>query len=181
VVQIVLRGTPDELAAKVAQEMQSRDRRRLCTVIIEGLPGCGKSTLGRELSIRLNALHIELDDFLADPSDTKTPWHQKVIEGGARAGIRRSEGATIQIIEGVSSSRVVPTDILGAQETVRIYAKRMSLLADAGVFDWLDGHLLQAGEWDSCDKPTLNAEYVFHRTTELWKSAHIVVEVIEIA
>lgn len=72
-------GIPDEQVAQVTREIAGQTR----NLMLVGMPGCGKSTVGRELARRLGRPFIDLDQRLEEQEGVTIP--QMFVEQGEEA------------------------------------------------------------------------------------------------
>lgn len=67
-------------------------QRRFCNVVLVGMPGCGKSTVGRLLAQALNKPFVDTDTLVEQTAGISIP---ALIEAQGEAAFRAAEGAAV--------------------------------------------------------------------------------------
>ena len=119
---------PDSLIEEVYTKMQ----RQMENIILIGMPGCGKSTIGKLLAERLGKEFIDADAALVDTFQTTIP---EIFATEGEAGFREKETQTLQDL-GKKSGLVIATGG-GCVTQCRNY----SLLHQNGTIFWLQRDL----------------------------------------
>ncbi len=80
-------------------------RRQMENIILVGMPGCGKSTLGKMLSDKLNRTFLDADQILVENAGKTIP---EIFEAGGEAIFREMETATLEEL-GKKSGLIIAT------------------------------------------------------------------------
>ena len=119
---------PDTLIQSVYRKM----RRQMENIILIGMPGCGKSTVGRLLSEKLGKPFVDADEELVNTYGMEIP---AVFAAEGEAGFRKMETAVLETL-GKRSGLVIAT---GGGCVTR--EENYPLLHQNGILFWLQRDL----------------------------------------
>jgi hypothetical protein len=160
-------------AERLAAHCQRLGRR---FVAVEGFSGSGKTALAKDLSARMDAPLISIDEYLsADPDSIVIPSYVDRLEQGK---LRHAASlASIAVIEGILL-RDVLVEIAVRSDLVVVYLARCSQLGTSLI--WHDGVRIEDGDGDVGDVGWLaQSELEYHRRIRPHEDADAVVLRVE--
>lgn len=83
----------EKLPEKLIQEVYDKMRRRMENIILIGMPGCGKSTVGRLLAEKLGKTFVDSDEELVKTFGMEIP---AIFAAEGEAGFREKETAVLE-------------------------------------------------------------------------------------
>lgn len=175
VVQILLETEPEHILPAFKRWVDEQRALGARLVILEGLPGAGKSTLTRTAGEG----GIDLDEFLPDAqTDGETSWLDLVLAGGAiNAVCAKLSQHNVVVVCGVQAAPALEAVAreLGSDAVRRVYIKRVTVL-NGQVF-WDDGVGLL--EHAATSRPYFKSIYEHHGRERPWHSADLVIERVD--
>ena len=121
------------LAGRLSADATDREA---LLISLDGLPGSGKTTLGRRLASPLQGVHIVLDDCLVRNQGTYVDHLRLDDLRDAIASARRQ--AKIAILDGICMEKVC--EGLGVVPDRRVYLRRLDSRGD-----WMEGEIFVSG------------------------------------
>ena len=122
--QFARRSIPDDRVLEIAELLERQTR----NVVLIGMPGCGKTTVGRALAARMDRPFYDADELISERAGISIP---DIFAAEGEAGFRRRETEVLAEL-GKGSGAVIAT---GGGCVTR--AENYPLLHQNGVIVWL--------------------------------------------
>jgi hypothetical protein len=145
-------------------------------IAVEGFSGSGKTTLAQDLSAKIEATLISIDEYLsADPDSIMNPSYLARLEQGKLR--RAASDASFAVIEGILL-RDVLGDIAGRSNLVVVYMARLSRVGTTLI--WHDGVRIEEGDGDVGGLDSIaQSELEYHRRIRPHEDADAIVLRVE--